>query len=127
MYKGQLMRYVLSVIDIFSRYLWLVPLPRKQSKLVAKALKNIYIEHGIPNRLQCDMGKEFEGDVLHLCKALKIKVISSSPYHPQSQGKIERSHRTLKQKIMFDLDSMKKKGVNWANNLKGYCKVLSFC
>ncbi|CAC5398963.1 unnamed protein product [Mytilus coruscus] len=34
---------------------------------------------------------------------MNIKLIYSSSYHPQSQGKIERSHGTWKDKIRFDL------------------------
>ena len=43
-------------------------------------------------------GSEVEGKVKPLCKALKIKLINSRPYHPQSQGKVERSHRQLRKK-----------------------------
>ena len=118
-------KYVLSVMDIFSRYLWLRPLEKKSSQHVSRALAKIYSEHGPLDRLQNDRGKEFEGKVRPLCKQLKIKLIKSRPYHPQSQGKVERSHRRLRKKIMYDLVSLGKKGVNWAANLEDYNRILN--
>ena len=44
-------------------------------------------------------------EVMELCQQLGIKQIRSRSYHPQSQGKIERSHGTWKRKIQFDIDN----------------------
>lgn len=96
-------RYVLSVMDVFSRYYWLRPLEKRASHHISQALKAIYTKHGPPDHLQGDRGSEFEGKVRPLCKALKIKLIKSRPYHPQSQGKVERLHRQLRKKIMYHL------------------------
>ena len=98
---------------------------KKASHYVSQVLKAIYAEHGPPDRLQSDRGSEFEGKVRRLCKALKIKLIKSRPYHPQSQGKVERSHRRLRKKIMYDLVTLGKKGVNWAANLDDYNRILN--
>ena len=125
MFKGKSQRYILSLMDIFSRFLWLRPLQRKTSKNVAVALDVIYTEHGPPDILQMDNGREFFGQVIHLCQKYKIKIIKGRPYHPQSQGKIERSHRTLKKKIQYDFISMGRKGVNWAVNLPVYCRIIN--
>ena len=43
------------------------------------------------------------GLVIDLCELLKIKLKNSQPYHPQSQGKVERSHGTWKKKLEFDM------------------------
>ena len=61
----------------------------------------------------------------NICKKYKIQRIRSRPYHPQSQGKVERSHRRLRDKMMYDLLAMKGKGVNWAKNLPSYCRILN--
>ena len=49
-FKGIVYRYVPSVIDVFSWYIWLRPLARKTSKAVAAELKAIYMhmENGPP-------------------------------------------------------------------------------
>ena len=75
-------KYVLSVMDIFSMYLWLRPLEKKSSEHVSRALQRIYSEHGPPDRLQSDRGKEFEGKMRPPCRQLKIKVIKSRAYNP---------------------------------------------
>ena len=119
---GKSYRYILSVMDVFSRYIWLAPLPTKSSRDVARELKKIYERDGPPDRLQSDQGLEFHGRVENICKTYKIR---SRPYLPQSQGKVERSHRRLRDKMMFDLLAMKGKGINWAKTLPRYCRVLN--
>ena len=52
-------------------------------------------------------------------------MISCRPYHPQSQGKVERSHPVLRQKINFDMIMKKKHGVNWAKEIPTYMKRLN--
>ena len=69
---------------------------------MAKELQELYCEVGPPKVLQCDNGGEIK-KVEQLCRKQEVK---SSPYHPQSQGKVERSHRTLRKKIMYDLGHM---------------------
>ena len=110
---------------VLSRYHWLIPLERKKSSPIAVALSTIYKEHGPPRVLQHDQGREFDGAVNKLCKKLGIKVIKGRPYHPQSQGKIERAHRSFKKKITYDLLTMRKTGVNWAKCLPGYARTLN--
>ena len=73
--KGKVFKYVLSVMDVFSRYQWLVPLERKLSSHVARELRRVYRENGVPRVIQHDQGPEFDGAVSRLCKKLKIKVI----------------------------------------------------
>ena len=121
--SGQRYQYILTIQDVFSRYLWLRPLTYKTSKVVSKALGDLYIEVGPPKVLQSDRGGEFKKWVKKLCKNLNVKMIQSRPYHPQSQGKVERSHRALRKKITFDFGHLRKSGVNWAKQLKEYQKL----
>ena len=104
--SGASYRYVLSVVDVFSRFVLLRALRYKSSKDVTNALKGIYMEHGAPAVIQSDQGIEFKGSVQRLTKGMKIKTILSRPHHPQSQGKAERSHRSLRAKMEFDLLKM---------------------
>ena len=70
---------------------------------MAYELKKIYREHGAPKILQCDRGGEFKRDVVTACKKIGVKIKNSRAYHPQSQGKVERSHRMLRDKIRYDI------------------------
>ena len=74
----------------------------------------IYREHGPPKILQCDNGGEFRGNTKSACKEIGVKIVNSRAYHPQSQGKVERSHRTLRNKIRSDL---LQEGCNWVKNV----------
>lgn len=97
----QIFRYILSVIDDFSRFSMLSPLPSKSANAVAIALRDIFFDFGQPDIMQCDNGKEFQGNVKKFLEKKKINVIHGRPYHPQSQGKVERCHRTMKKKLRY--------------------------
>ena len=116
---------MLTAIDIFSRFVWLRPLTSKSSKVVAKKLEGIYMEHGAPRIIQSDRGGEFKKAVKKLCDRMNIKLIYSRPRHPQSQGKVERCHRSLRSKIEYDLNKMGKDGVNWVKQLSLYQIILN--
>lgn len=51
---GKTFQYVLSAMNVFSRYLWLTPLEKKSSRCIARNMQKIYEEHGPPDRLQSD-------------------------------------------------------------------------
>ena len=51
-------KYLLAVIDVFSKYGWLIPLKDKTGKSVASALKTIFEERK-PEKMWVDKGKEF--------------------------------------------------------------------
>lgn len=110
-YGQTLYRYILTVMDVFSRYMCLKSLKRKSSVEIAKQLNKIYREHGPPKVLQHDKGTEFKGAVKILMRSLQVKIIESSAYHPQSQGKVGRTHRWLRTKIMYDLVKFQGNGV----------------
>ena len=124
-YNGKTYNYILSLLDIFSRFHWLCPLESKHSNSVTNELKRIYKMHGIPKRIQSDNGGEFKKHVKQFCEKMKIKMVRCRPYHPQSQGKVERSHRVLRNKIHYDMSRNKKHGLNWAKELQDYAKCLN--
>ena len=64
--------------------------------------------------------------VAELCSEMKIKMVRSRPYHPQAQGNVERSHRTLRRRMLFDLlHNSKKRGMNWVQKLQEYAQVMN--
>lgn len=46
--NGLLYRYVLTVIDVFSSFLWFRPLESKSKRVIASELEYIYMEHRSP-------------------------------------------------------------------------------
>lgn len=113
--NGVRFEYILTVIDVFSRFVMLRPLEKKTSKEVKHELSKLFAEHGQPDIIQCDQGSEFKGSTDTFLKKRGVKVIRSRPYHPKSQGKCEVSHVLVRKKISFQM--RKKKGFNWAKDL----------
>ena len=129
-FHGQSFRYILSVIDTFSRFLFLRPIEKKTSVNVASALMRVFAEHGNPSIIQCDQGTEFKGKgtefkgkVEELLRRINVRVIRSWPYHPQPQGKCERSHREVKRMIRYKM--RKRGGFSWARNVHEIQKAIN--
>ena len=78
-------RYVLVVLDVFSRYVFLRPLQSKSSAEVATHVVQMFSDVGPPKIVQTD---QFKGVVERVMEKFKIHIIHSRPYHPQSQGKV---------------------------------------
>lgn len=89
-------KYVLVVIDIFSKYLWTRPLKSKKCAEVTKAMKSIFDEdQRVPTNLQTDLGLEFYGSQFRsLMKSCEINHYSS--YNVTKSAIVERVNRTIK-------------------------------
>lgn len=91
-------RFLLTVIDIFSRFAWVRPLKTKSGEHVAEAFKDIFQEGRIPKRIQTDQGKEFENrHVRALFNQHNIELFSVKSAYKAAI--VERFNRTLKHKL----------------------------
>ena len=71
-------RYLLMVLDVFSKYGWIVPLKNKKGESVAEAFKTIFEEGRKPQFLWVDKGKEYYNkDVKELMGKNKIEMYST--------------------------------------------------
>jgi transposase InsO family protein len=92
--------FLLTCIDTFSKFAWVEPLKNKTSKSIAFTLQQILCREGSPEIISSDNGGEFVNeDFVILCKRWGITHKTSLPFHPQSQGQIERFNGTLKRTI----------------------------
>lgn len=91
--------YILSVIDILSRFAWIEPLKRKTGADVVRAFKKIFQESKRRClKLQTDLGTEFHNKVFK--KFLNgEKVIHFSSYSDHKCALVERFNRTIQAKI----------------------------
>ena len=86
--------YLLFVIDIFTRYLWIVPLRDKTAQSVLKGLKKIFLERK-PQKFRSDMGTEFDNK--HVKKLMKDNDIYFFTTKNQPKANyVERVQRTFK-------------------------------
>ena len=117
--KGE--RYILSIIDCFSRYLILIPLRDHTATTVSRALYKRVIGYlGCPLRILSDGGTEFTGRIwTKLLELLGIQKLLTSPYYPQGNGIVERSHRTVSNMIPVHLVNRDDRG--WVDVLPGSC------
>ncbi|PSC70012.1 leucine-rich repeat family [Micractinium conductrix] len=93
-------RYVLVVIDVFSRYCWLYPLASTTTIGVARHLYFQFMRTQVPAKLQTDNGLEFCGkEVKELCELFNVRHAKSMPGHPETNSCVERKNRELKNKI----------------------------
>ena len=88
-------KYLLTFVDMYSGWPEFYAIPDKSAQTVATViLEKIILRHGCPAVLLSDNGTEFLNAVVQeVCKVLNIYRVRTSPYHPQSNGKLERLHR----------------------------------
>ena len=93
-------KYILTIMDFATRYPEAVPLRKIDARTVADALCQTFTRFGVPCELLSDRGSNFLSKVVAaLLDMLKVVHVKTSPYHPQSNGMLERFHGTLKSMI----------------------------
>ena len=92
--------YILMVIDIFSKYLWMRPLKDKKGESVAKALKDILRDGRSPNRIRTDKGQEFRSKLVEtLLKERNVRHLFAQNTEIKANY-VERVIKTMKSKII---------------------------
>jgi len=98
----------LTVLDDHSRFaLGLKACADERRHTVQQCLTTIFRRYGLPRQMLVDNGSPWGSDAAHPYTALTVwllrlgvKVSHSRPYHPQTLGKDERFHRTLKAEVL---------------------------
>jgi transposase InsO family protein len=117
----------LTVVDDHSRYLLAMPLvPDRTMTTAWRLLWDLFGEVGMPQGILTDNGfatthrtprtiSWFEARLLRL----GIRIAHGRPYHPQTQGKVERLHRTIREEFLTaarrdSLDNFRQDQRRWA-------------
>ena len=108
-YIGKIQCHPLTVIDDYSRYLIGVRACTNEKRItVHEELTEIFKKYGLPETIATDNGSpwaatgvrdEYTKLGVWLIR-LGIRLRRIPPYHPQSNGKIERLHRSLKAEVI---------------------------
>ncbi len=115
-------RYILTIMDRFTRYVVAVPLVKQTAEHVARAILEhwVYV-YGPPQKILSDNGTQFASSVFRLImNTLKVQQLFTTVYRPEANGMIERFHQFLKKKLAIkaaekDLDYWKE--ANWDSYL----------
>ncbi|XP_076460112.1 uncharacterized protein LOC143293089 [Babylonia areolata] len=90
-------RYILTMVDYATRYPEAVPLKDITSESVAEALFNMWTRTGIPSEVLTDRGTQFTSQVMQeVYRLLSVRGLTTTPYHAQCNGLVERFNATLK-------------------------------
>ena len=98
-------RYILVVIDNFSKFGWTLPLKKKNAQTIKDSFENILINSKRkPNLIESDRGKEFYNNIFEDClNKNNIKLYSrNSSYGAVFAERFNRTIRDLLKKIVFE-------------------------
>ena len=92
--------YLLTILDMASRFPEATPLRNIKTPTIVEALTLFFTRYGLPREVQSDRGSNFTSSLFQaVVHELGITQVTSSAYHPESQGAIERFHRSLKDMV----------------------------
>ena len=116
-------RYIMTIVDYFSGKCWARSLANRNNNAaqptLANAINDVCVNeaHTFPHIIQVD--NEFSaGSFRTWCNNHNIRLIATSPYTPNSNGKVERKNREIRRKIKAGL--IRNNDYEWAPRLQTY-------
>lgn len=92
--------YLLTLVDRCSKYMFAFPIPNKKAVTITNELLRLFSDVGYPQLVTVDNGKEFDNVIFkEMMNRAGVQVHYTTPYHHQSNGQIERMHRTLEERL----------------------------
>lgn len=89
-------KYILVVADEFTKWTEAYAMCNQEAETVAHHVKGFVCRWGAPREIHTDQGRQFESRLFQeMCKLMGVVKTRTSPYHPQSDGQVERFNRTL--------------------------------
>ena len=93
-------RTYIVIVDYYTKYPEITQLKNTNSESIINALKEQFCRHGIPRYVVSDNGPQFSSREYHaFAIEFNFTPVYTSPYHPKSNGQVERYVRTIKSMI----------------------------
>lgn len=112
--KRGIYRYLLVIVDLFSKYAWVTPLARKSGEVVAREIGKILSslpEGARISSVRSDLGSEFRNpEVRAVLDKTNTKQVFGIAGNPLSQGGVESLNRTLKTNLFSETGTDKSVG-----------------
>lgn len=88
---------ILTVRCLLTKFTFAIPLPNAESETIARALiEEVFLNFGFPKIILTDQGSNFISKLFsNFCTLLNIKKINTTAFRPQTNGSLERFHRSL--------------------------------
>jgi len=111
--------HILVAEYYFTKWLEAWAIQNQEAKtVVQKLLDEKFLRLSQPTKFHSDKGTQFEGRLIEeLCKLLQTDKSYTTPYHPQGDGLVERSNRT----ILDMLATVVKSHKEWESHLRATC------
>ena len=123
-FEGNTYKYILTGIDVASRYKVARPLRTKKSSEVAFVLNEIYEKSGAfkyPKAFQCDNGSEFKNEVTKLLEKHNLEIRRATTKHKHTQTAFAEAFNKALVKLLFkpmdELQDPEKISTIWVKNL----------
>jgi hypothetical protein len=115
-------KYAVTMICNLSKFLITAPTKTKEAKEVAKAIfDNFILIYGPMKNILTDQGTEYKNEVIkELTNLLQIEHHTSTPYHHETVGSVERNHRVFNEYLRSYLEDTQ---IEWEE----YLKYFTFC
>ena len=99
-------RYILVVSDYFTKWTEGFPMANMEAVTVAKIIvEEVITRNGTPSMIHSDQGVQYESHLFtEICRLFNIKKTHTTPYHPQSDGMVERFNKTLANMLSVYVD-----------------------
>jgi len=93
--KGNM--YILVMCDYLTKWLEAYAIPNHKAETIARIfVEEIVFRYGVPRKLLTDRGTEFLSTLIKgVNDYFEILKLNTSPYHPQTDGLVERFNYTL--------------------------------
>jgi transposase InsO family protein len=108
-------RYIVTAMDYFTKWPEARALKEATAEKVMEFIfEDIICRHGSPKRILSDRGTHFNNQLIEeFTKTFKVKHGFSTPYHPKTNGLVERFNKTLCE----SLAKLSKENKNWDKNI----------
>ena len=100
-------KYIVVIGDLFTKYVEVFPVATTEASVIAQLfMDHVVFRHGPPRKFLTDRGTNFTSNLVkEMCNLLRIKKVSTSSYHPQTNGFIERVNGILTQTLAMYVSS----------------------
>ena len=90
-------KYILVCTDYVTKWVEAKPLSRDTEQTMVNFLfEDIFVRFGVPREIVTDQGAQFTSKLVQeIAEKYKIKHRKSTPYHPQANGQVESTNKTL--------------------------------